>query len=138
MARFLVTTCTLLALAACFAGASQAAPALLAPFLLVGATEVRVAARSWSDWEITYRAPDARWPTALARRLEQERWHSLDQGGYGGLSRSFSRGEAHDWGGLWEWTFLSVDPSRPEVVQIRVRRWLALPWWRHGAAAQTQ
>ncbi len=136
MARFLPTLLPLMALMACFAGASRAAPALLAPFLLTGATEVMVEAQSWNDWVISYRAPDAAWPAALALRLEQERWRSLDQVGYGALSRSFSRGVAHEWGGLWEWAFFSVDPSQPEVVRIRVRQRLALPWWRYGAPAR--
>jgi len=31
---------------------------------------------------------------------------------------------------LWEWVYLTFDPLAPHIAHIKVRRWIAFPWWR--------
>jgi hypothetical protein len=45
---------------------------------------------------------------------------------YGSLTRSYSRAVSFGFVELWEWSFLTFDPLRPQDAQITVRRWIAI------------
>jgi hypothetical protein len=134
MGRSAVVVGVLMLLAACGGGWMATHPPLTG-FLVPDATDIRVVALGWNEWQLSYHTPGSpsRWPTDIGRRLEREHWISTDSVGYGALSRSYTRASPLGFCALWEWAYLSFDPLRPHIAQIRVRRWIAIGWWQHGA-----
>jgi hypothetical protein len=100
-------------------------------FVAPGATDIEVTALGWNEWQLRYRAPagPTPWLMTIGRQLEQQGWSSPDRGGYGALSRSYTRVSSLRLCERWEWAFLTVDPRNPQVAQIRLRVWIAIPWW---------
>jgi hypothetical protein len=135
MGRSAVVVGMLMLLAACGGGGWMATRPSLAGFLVPDATDIHVVALGWNEWQLSYHAPGtpARWPTVIGRRLESEHWSRTDSVGYGALSRSYTRASPLGFCTLWEWAYLSFDPLRPRVAQIRVRRWITIEWLQHGA-----
>jgi hypothetical protein len=131
MGRRVAVVGLLMMLVACGGAGWMATRPPVGQFLVPGATDIQVTALGWNEWQINYRAPDVptSWFTAIGRHLEAQRWSSPDSVGYGALSRSYSRASSLGCCALWEWAFLSFDPARPDVAQIRMRRWIAIPWW---------
>jgi hypothetical protein len=131
MGRIVAVFGVLLTLAACSGGGWMAMRPPLARFLVPGATDIHEVALGWNKWQISYHAPGspAPWSTTVARNLETDHWGSPDSLGYGALTRSYTRASSLGFCVLWEWADLSFDPFRPLVAQIRVRRWIAIPWW---------
>jgi hypothetical protein len=125
-----------LMLAVCAVGSWGAIRPPLALLVVPGATDIQVARRGWNAWQMSYHAPavPTTWSSAVVQQLEAQHWASPDQVGYGALSRSYSREVSFGVGELWEWTYLTVDPLRPQLAQILVRRWIAFPWWRRLSA----
>src|SRR5689334_6028499 len=98
----------LLMLAACCGGGWMASRSSLAPFLVPGATDIRVVALGWNEWQISYHAPNspAPWSTMVARKLETDHWGSPDSVGYGALTRSYTRASSLAFCELWEWAYV--------------------------------
>jgi hypothetical protein len=101
------------------------------PFLIPGATDIQVVSIGVWEWQLAYRVPGSitTWFTAIGRNLETDRWSSPDRVEYGALSRTYSRASSFGFAELWEWTFLTIDPLRPQEAKIRMRRQIAIPWW---------
>ena len=133
MGRSVAVIGLLMMVVACGGAGWMATRPPLGQILVPGATDIQVTALGWNEWQISYRAPDSAtpWSTAVGRHLEADNWSSPDSVGYGALSRSYTRASSFGFCTLWEWIFLSFDPVRPHVAQIRMRRWLAISWWRH-------
>jgi hypothetical protein len=104
-------------------------------FLVPGATDIQVTPLRWNEWQLRYHLPDrpTPWLTIIGRQLEQQGWSSPDEVGYGALSRSYTRASSLKLCERWEWAFLTVDPRKPQVAQIRLRVWIAIPWWQYVA-----
>jgi hypothetical protein len=132
MGRSVAVIGAIVVLLACGGAGWTATRPPLEQFLVPGATDIQVVALGWNEWQISYRAPDLStpWSTAIGRNLETDRWSSPDIVGYGALSRSYTRASSLGLWTLWEWAFLSFDPIKPHVAQIRVRRRIAITWWR--------
>lgn len=130
-----VTVVGLFVVVACAGGVWMATRASLSRFIVPGATDIQIVALGWNEWQISYHAPGsvATWSTAIGRKLETDRWRSYDRAEYGALSRSYTRASPLAFCALWEWAFLSFDPARPQAARIRVRRWIAIPWWQRLA-----
>jgi hypothetical protein len=128
MGRRVAVVGLLMMLVACGGAGWTATRPPLGRFLVLGATDIQVTALGWNEWQLTYRAPDSAtpWSTAVGRNLEADRWSSPDNASYGALSRSYTRASSLGLCTLWEWAFLSFDPIKPHVAQIRVRRWIAI------------
>jgi hypothetical protein len=126
MARTLAVLGLLVVLAPCGAGAWAAMRAPLAPFLVDGAGDLRVAALAWNEWQINYSAPPS-WYTTVIEQLEDQGWSSTDRAEYAPLSRVYMRATRLGPFALWEWAFLRLEPLKPHMAQIRVRRWIAIP-----------
>ena len=126
MARIFALLSLLLALAACSVGGWSIAHPPVALFVVPGATDLQVASLGWNEWQIRYRAPGSptTWYTDVAHQLEEQHWSSMDRVEYGSLTRTYSRVVSFEFGELWEWAYLTFDPVRPHVAQIKVRRWL--------------
>jgi hypothetical protein len=92
-------------------------------------------AHGWNTWQISYQAPGSltTWSTDVANQLEAQHWNSLDHVEYGSLSPTYSRAVTLGFGEVWEWAYLTFDPLRPHVAQIKVRRWIVIPLWRRLA-----
>ena len=99
-----------------------------------GATDIKVSRLGWNEWQISYRAPGkpTTWYSDVSHQLEAQGWGSLDRAEYGALSRTYSRASPLGPCALWEWSFLTFAPLRPRNARITVRRWFAVPWWRHA------
>jgi hypothetical protein len=138
MGRSVAVVSVLMMLVACSGAGWMATRPPLGQFLMPGATDIQVTALGWNEWQISYRVPNlpTSWSTAVGHKLEMDRWSSPDSVGYGALTRSYTRASSFGFCTLWEWAFLSFDPIRPQVVQIRMRRWLAIPWWRRSREEQ--
>jgi hypothetical protein len=131
MKHTIVACCLLMLLLLCAVGSKMILHPPLSRYLVPGATDIRVVGLGWNEWQISYHAPGsiATWSTIIGRNLEADAWTSPGNVGYGALSRSYTRASSLAFCALWEWAFLSFDPVRPHVAQIRVRRWIAIPWW---------
>jgi hypothetical protein len=131
MSRNVAVVGALMLLLVCGGAGWMATHPPLGQFLVPGATDVQVTILGWNEWQISYHAPDTAtpWSTAVGRHLETHGWSSPDSVAYGALSRSYSRGSSLGFCALWEWAFLTFDPVRPHVAQIRLRRWIAIAWW---------
>ena len=101
------------------------------PFLVPDATDIQVVSTGVWEWQIAYRAPGSitTWFTAIGRNLERDHWSSPDRVEYGALSRTYSRASSFGFVELWEWTFLTIDPLKPQEAKIRMRQRIAIPWW---------
>ena len=132
MSRTLALLGVLLALQGCRSDAWGAPRSLAAPFLVPGATEIRVASLGSHTWQISYRAPGvpSTWYAAVVQQLEQDQWRSPDRAEYGPLNRTYMRASSVGIGDVWEWVFVRLDPMKPEVAQITLRRVVVFPWWR--------
>jgi hypothetical protein len=133
MSRSVVVIGVLMMLVACGSAGWMTTRPSLEQFLVPGATDIQVTALGWNERQISYRAPDlpTPWVTAVGRNLEKARWSSPDSVGYGALTRSYTRASSLGFCTLWEWAYLTFDPIRPHIAQIRVRWWIAIPWWQH-------
>jgi hypothetical protein len=132
MIRSIAVVGLLFLLLECGGGGWVAASSSLALFVVPDATKVQVARLGWDEWQISYHAPGSptTWYTDIADQLEAQQWRSLDRMEYGALTRTYSHALSFEFCELWEWSHLHVDPLRPHVAQITVRRWIAVPWWR--------
>jgi len=132
MGRIVAVFGILVTLAACGIGGWAAARPSLALFVVPGATNIQVVMLRWGEWQINYDAPGSptTWYSDVAAQLEAHHWSSLDRAEYGALSRTYSRVVPLGFGELWEWAYLTFDPRRPNIAQIKVRRWIAIRWWR--------
>ena len=132
MKRILALFSVLIALGACGIGGWVAARPSLALFIVPEATDVKVATLGWNERQIRYHAPGSptTWYSDVAKQLEAQHWSSPDRVEYGALSRTYSRASLFGFGTLWEWAYLTFDPLRPHVAQIKVRRVLSILWWR--------
>ena len=131
MVRSIAVVVVLLMLVGCGGGGWVAAYSPLAPFVVPDATDIQLARLGWDEWQISYHAPGSptTWYTDIAYDLEAQHWRSLDRVEYGSLTRTYSRALSFGFGELWEWSYLRFDPLRPHEAQIKVRRWIAIPWW---------
>lgn len=121
----------LLIVMACGGTAWVATHPSLRQFLVPGATEIQLSRQAWNQWQISYRAPGSptTWYTDIPRQLEAQRWSSLDRVEYGSLTRTYSRAMSFGLCELWEWAYLTFDPLKPASAQIKIRRWITIPWW---------
>lgn len=133
MHRILASLGLLMALLSCRLGDTIARTVPVEPFLVPGAQNVGITALKWNEWRLSYWAPGSptTWYTDVAHQLEAQHWTSLDRVEYGSLTRTYSRASSFGSGEVWEWAYLYFDPLRPHDVQIRVRRWFAIPWLQH-------
>ena len=83
----------------------------------------------WNEWRLSYEAPNARWLTTVARNLVALGWNRSGPEGYSALSHRYDRASSAGAYVVWEWAFVSIDPSRPRVASIILRRRFAFPWW---------
>jgi hypothetical protein len=115
---------------ACGVGGWVAAGPQLTLLVVPDATDIRVARLGWNEWQISYRAAGSptTWHSDVAHQLEAQHWSSPDRVEYAPFNRIYSRAVSFGFGELWEWAFLTFDPRRPHDVQIKVRRWIAIPW----------
>jgi hypothetical protein len=134
MGRIAAVFCVLIMLLVSGAGWITARPSL-APFLVPGATNVQVVPLGWGTWQFSYDVAGSptTWYTDIPRQLEAQRWSSMDRVEYGAMTRTYNRTVSFGVCELWEWAFLTFDPLQPNVAHIIVRRWVAIPWWRHLA-----
>jgi hypothetical protein len=129
MKRSLVIFWLLVLLISCGAGGRIALQESIRPFLVRGAKDIQVSTVRWNEWQIRYYAPGSptTWHTDVSMQLETKHWNRADPIDYGGLNRTYSRRVAIGFGEVWEWAFLTFEPSHPRDARILVRRWLALP-----------
>ena len=139
MRRSVAVVGLLIVLVACGGAGWMATRPPLGRFLVPGATDIQVTALGWNEWKLNYRAPDlpTTWSAVVERNLETDGWSSPDSMGYGALSRSYTRASSFGFYALWEWAFLSFDPVKPHTVQIRMRRWIFISWWRRVSLIAT-
>jgi hypothetical protein len=132
MIRIIAVFGVLLILLGCSGAGWVAASSPLALFVVPDATDIQVVRQGWAEWQISYDAPSSptTWYTDIADQLEAQHWGSLDRVEYGSLTRTYSRALSFGFCELWEWSYLHLDPLRPQVAQIKVRRWIVIPWWR--------
>jgi hypothetical protein len=132
MGRRIAVVGLLIMLVACVIGGSVAARPSPTLFVVPGARDVEMRAQGLGTWQISYHAPGSptTWYTDVAHNLEAQHWNSPDRVEYGSLTRTYSHAVALGFGELWEWAYLTFDPFTPHIAQIKVRRWIALPWWR--------
>jgi hypothetical protein len=123
----------MLLMLACGIGGWVAAHPPLVLFTVPQATDVQVATKGWNEWQIRYHAPGSptTWYTDIAHQLEAQHWSSPDRVEYGSLTRTYSHGLSFGFCELWEWAYLTFDPLRPHIAQIKLRRWVAIPGWRY-------
>jgi hypothetical protein len=133
MGRRIAVFGLLILVAVCSGGGWMAIRPPLAQFLVPGAADIRVTALRWNEWQLIYHTSGspATWLLDVGRHLEHEGWNSPDRVGYGALSRSYMRSSSLVFCTLWEWAYLSFDPVRPHVAQIRVRRSIVIGWRQH-------
>lgn len=117
-------------LISCGIGGSMAIRPRIDQFLVLGATDVEISRLGWNEWKISYYAPGSptTWSNDVAHQLESHHWSSQDRVEYGSLSRTYNRASSFGFYELWEWAYITFEPSRPHDAKIRVRRWIAIPW----------
>jgi hypothetical protein len=132
MGRRVAVVGLLMMLVACGIGGWVAARPSLMLYVVPGARNVEMTAQGLATWQISYHAPGSptTWYTDVAHHLESQHWSSPDRVEYGSLSRTYSHAVSLGICELWEWAFLTLDPLAPHIAQIKVRRWIAIPWWR--------
>ena len=101
-------------------------------FVVPAATQLHITEPEWGIWQISYHAPGSptTWYTDVASQLEANDWSSQDQPAYGALSRSYTQVVSFGIGELWQRASLTVDPHRPQIAHINVRRDIVIPWLR--------
>jgi hypothetical protein len=130
MHRIFLGFCLLLLLLSCGIGSKMAMRPRVELFLVPGATGVEISRMGWNEWQISYYAPGSptTWSSDVAHQLEAQHWSSPDRVEYGSLSRTYNYASSLGCIELWEWAYLTFEPSRPHAAKIRVRRWIAIPW----------
>lgn len=129
MTRLLAIMGALILISAGTLGAWMAARPPLASLVVPAATDVQVTRLNWNEWQISYRVPKAApWSSELGKQLQAAGWASDGPAGYGALAQTYSHAMPIGVGELWEWTYLTVEPLRPDVAKIRLRRYIHLSW----------
>ena len=133
MRRALAIVGLLLLLATCAGGSWFASHPRVALFVVDGARDVRVEARRGGEWQISYRVAEIQpaWYESLGRELERQGWSAINLDRYDGLKAAYMRDTPLPIGRLREWVYMTINEySDPHAAQIRVRRWIELPWGR--------
>jgi len=102
----------------------------IAPFVVAGASDVRVRAIGMGAWEISYEASGPRfgWYFQVERNLRDARWVPPDKWGDPAQLNVYRRASSLWLGYLWERAELDGDPNHARIV---VRRWFSIPWERY-------
>ena len=131
MRRALAIVGVLLLLAVCGAGAWLTARPPMVRFVAAGAQDLQVTTLRRGEWLISYRvaATQPAWYEALGRELERQGWQAIDLGRYDNLKANYMRVTPLPVGQLREWAYMAITHSGDQhLAQVRVRRWIELPW----------
>ncbi|MFL5805159.1 MAG: hypothetical protein ACJ8CR_25885, partial [Roseiflexaceae bacterium] len=107
----------------------------LESLIVPGATNVRVVATGWGEWQIAYRAPGPpyAWYYALAHGLEARHWTALDGWRPGGTGSVYHpivplRFQQVYFGFIQDQIVLIPDDRSPNSARITIRRWVVPRW----------
>jgi hypothetical protein len=135
MFRTIAIFAVLLALCAAIGATWIALQPPLESLIVPGATNVRVVASGWGEWQIAYHMPGPpyAWYYALAHNLEARRWTTLDSWRPGGTNTVYNavmplHFQQVYFGFVQDEVVLVPDDRSPKVAHITVRRRITLRW----------
>jgi hypothetical protein len=114
------------------------------PFLVPGATNIKVASTGVWEWQIAYEAPGPAyaWYFTLSRTIAAQHWNASSLWRPDGSTMfdpmttlGFERGYA---GVLWDEVVLAPDHRHPQRATITLRRRIRIAWWRYWSPAADQ